>query len=142
MGGLLLANFIRLIHILIVLFMIMVPFLQNLQLSILHFTFGISILVHWYCNNNVCSLTLLEAKLRGIEVGKGFIYQIIAPVYDFLKLDAISEHNLTTSIYVVVITLMLISLYRIINGFKSGEIYKYYRQILELIGRRDATPNS
>jgi hypothetical protein len=127
MRGLLLANFIRLIHIIIVLFMIIVPLLQILELSILHFTFGISILVHWYCSNNICSLTLLEAKLRGIEIGKGFIYQIIAPVYDFLKWEMISENNLRSGIYVILITLMLISLYTIINGVKSGELYKYYR---------------
>lgn len=129
----LLAGFIRIIHILVILFVISTPLLINsIEILILHVTFCTSLLVHWYYNNNICSLTLIEAKLRGIEIDGGFIYKIIAPIYDFLHIPLISENNFTGIIYFVVIGLMGLSLYKLINNRK--DVYQFAKKIVEKFG--------
>jgi len=41
------------------------------------------IMLHWLMNNNVCALTTLEAKLRGVEdTGETFIGKFVNPVYE------------------------------------------------------------
>jgi len=39
--------------------------------------------LHWRLNSNICCLTLLECKLRGIEEQqhKSFFYNLLAPIY-------------------------------------------------------------
>lgn len=105
--ALILANFIRLFHIGVVLFMLLIPFIGSIPLLILHITFGISILVHWIGNNNMCSLTLIESKLRGIEIKDGFIHQFIAPVYNIPKF--LSQKLL----YIILIILIVISIIKV-----------------------------
>jgi hypothetical protein len=128
-----LAGFIRIIHILVILFVISTPILiTTVDLLILHVTFCVSILIHWYYNNNICSLTLIEAKLRGIEIEGGFIYKIIAPIYDFLHIPLISENNFQNIVYVFVIGLMTMSIYKLIANRKA--VYHYSKKTLEAFG--------
>jgi predicted neutral ceramidase superfamily lipid hydrolase len=105
--AILLANFIRMFHIGVILFMVLVPFIGSVPFIILHITFGISILVHWLGNNNMCSLTLLESKLRGIKMSDGFIHQFIAPVYSIPKF--LSQKLL----YIILIVLIIISILKV-----------------------------
>lgn len=112
--NLLLANIIRLFHILVVLFILVTPFItKDFMILLLHITSCISLIVHWMSNNSICSLTLLESKLRGIEIHHSFIYEFIAPIYEFLHIPIISENNLSTFIYVLVVSLMFFSIYRL-----------------------------
>ena len=63
-----LANLISIFHVFVILFILIIPFSNIPALLIIHIMFAITLLVHWYANNNACSLTFLEAKLRGLEV--------------------------------------------------------------------------
>lgn len=57
----------------------------HVLLEILYLVSCVSLLSHWYWNDDTCILTMLEARLRGQKVNEGFIYSIISPVYKFPK---------------------------------------------------------
>ena len=84
MNNIVLANLVKLFHTIIILFVLLTPFLLNKyhSLLILHISFSLCLIIHWVNNSNVCSLTLLESRLRGIEPDESFLYQFISPIYD------------------------------------------------------------
>lgn len=104
-----LADLVAAFHLLVVLFVIFAPFSNVPYILVLHITFGISLLVHWYFNDNTCSLTVLESSLRGIPRDTTFTYQFIAPVYD---ISLTSWRKLT---FYATVALMAISAYRLFN---------------------------
>ena len=73
---------IRLIHILFILFIILGVFFKDPFLILLHSCVLITLILHWYFNNDICSLTLMESKIRGIPYTKGFIHSLIGPFYN------------------------------------------------------------
>ena len=82
------------------------------------------IILHWLLNNNTCCLTVAEKYVRekntGFSVKEGdcFTYQLVAPIYDFNK-----EHqSFSTFIYLLTISLWIISVYNISNKICKGEI--------------------
>jgi hypothetical protein len=111
----LLANIIWIFHVLIVLFIIFAPFFDFPLILILHITFSFCILVHWYCNNNVCSLTLIEGYFRGKSREETLSHQFIAPIYNIPK----TEWNKIC--WVIVIILMCVSVYNLIYSKKLSK---------------------
>lgn len=110
----LLANAIRTFHIFVILFILSAPFITvDFYILLLHIVSIFSLIIHWSTNNTICSLTLLESKLRGIPMEHSFVYSFIAPVYQFLHLEMISENNLSIFIYLIVILLACFSLSKI-----------------------------
>lgn len=87
----LLANAIRVLHLLLIVFVVCTPFLFLLPdsyvpeklwpLLILHFTVCLSLLVHWKFNNDTCFLTVVESTLRGVPMQSSFMHSIVSPVY-------------------------------------------------------------
>ncbi len=120
--NILLANLIRLFHIIIILFVFIIPFSNIPSLLILHITFSLSLLLHWYTNSNECSLTLLESKLRGIDRNAGFTHKFIAPIYD------ISLTKWSSICYIIIIILISISIYKLYNSKKLHNAIKSYKQ--------------
>jgi len=108
--NIILANMINLFHIIVILFVLFIPFSNIPMLLLLHIVFSMSLLVHWYNNNNQCSLTLLESKLRGLDVTESFTYKFIAPLYDVSKTDW------SKICYSFTIVLMIVSIYRLYNS--------------------------
>ena len=109
---------IKVLHTLIVLFVVLAPF-QNIPVILfIHAMFSILLLFHWYAESDVCFLTYLEAKLTDKKVDQGFIYKIIAPFYNISKLKII--HILWTG----VIFLLFISLHKLLIYY-----YKYCTKI-------------
>lgn len=104
-----LANIIWLIHLVIVLFMLFAPFSKIPALLILHITSSISLLLHWYWNSDICSLSLLESNLRGLPYKETFMNSIIGPVY-------------TIPYYEMTIFLMLVSLLNLLNDPKIQQM--------------------
>jgi small neutral amino acid transporter SnatA (MarC family) len=121
----LLADSIFIFHALVILFFIIGPFTHIPALLILHVTFGLSLLVHWRLNSNMCSLSILESQLRGLDRTHTFTHQLVAPLYE------ISENEWNLLIYVITISLMGISLY---NLYYSEKFQKFLQnQNLETI---------
>jgi serine/threonine protein kinase len=97
-------------HIFIVIVVLLLPFSNIPSLLLLHFVFSFSLITHWYFNNNICSLSLMESKLRGIKYTTSFTHQFIAPIYN------ISTTQWSNICYIIVILLMSISLYKLIKS--------------------------
>jgi|UniRef100_A0A6C0DUN5 hypothetical protein len=120
--SIMLANLIWVFHTLVILFILIGPFLNSPALWVLHITFSISLLVHWYGNNNMCSLSMFEAKLRGLDYTDSFSHQFIAPIYD------ISNTQWSTLCYIITITLMTISIYYLYNSEAFGNALSCFRE--------------
>jgi hypothetical protein len=113
-----LAAMIRLLHAMVVVFVVIVPFMNYPQLLVLHITFCISLLVHWWGNNNMCSLSVLESKLRGLDYTQSFTHSIIAPIYD------ISQTEWSAVCYVATFALMIISIHQLRQSKNWNDFYR------------------
>ena len=116
--NIILANLIYIFHIIIILFVILTPFYKIPAYLILHIIFCISLIIHWTKNNNACSLTLIESKLRGIPESDGILYKFISPIYD------ISKTEWSKFCYNATIILALISFYYLITSPKLNDFKK------------------
>lgn len=121
--NLFLANMVRVFHTIVVIFILLAPFSNNPSFLILHITFSISLLAHWYANNNECSLTYIESKLRGLDRTKSFTHQFIAPLYDMSKTEW------SRICYIVTIVLMCISIYYLYNSEKVARTFQCWKDI-------------
>ena len=121
-----LANLVWMFHILVILVVLVLPFTNIPALLLLHFVFGTSLLVHWYFNSDICSLTLIESKLRGIKISDSFSHKLISPLY------TISKTDWSNVCYIIVIVLSSISLYKFLKSDalkKSKECFKKNRKL-------------
>lgn len=120
-SNILLANIVSIFHTLVVLFVLITPFFDIPYFLILHFTFCVSLLVHWWGNSNVCSLSVIESKLRGLNYTESFTHKFVSPIYD------ISKTTWARICYIITIVLMGISAYKIYNSSKWQEAIQCYR---------------
>lgn len=125
--NIILANMISIFHIIIILFVLIAPFTNIVAILILHATFCLSLLVHWYSNNNICSLSVMEAKLRGLDYTDSFSHKFIGPIYD------ISKTTWSNICYIITITLMIVSIYYIYKSNKFSIVYQQCREIADII---------
>lgn len=127
-----LADFIFVLHVLIFMFVVTVPFIGSDMLLLLNLVFMIGIIVHWICNNNICVLTVIEKAIRGTpDDTQTFFGKLFGGVYSFGKDSKISWWILSF--------LILLSLYKVIKGnvvpklidefkYSYKEIYRSIRQ--------------
>ena len=120
--SLLLANLIFIFHCLVVLFVLFAPFTNITALFILHITFCFSLIVHWYSNSNVCSLSIMESYLRGDTRENTFTHQFIAPIYE------ISESEWNYIIWIATIILLCISIYKLYHSETLKIALECYRE--------------
>lgn len=119
-----LADIIYVFHIIIILFVILAPISNIPAILILHVVFCISLIVHWVGNNNACSLTYFESYLRGLDnTSESFSYKFIAPIYD------ISKTEWSKICYIVTITALLISIYKLYYSDKVTEAFQCYNNL-------------
>lgn len=103
---------IRIIHYIMIVFAIFVPFLNpddnftSEWLLSLHSILIPGIIIHWFTNNNMCSLTLLEAQITNKPLDKTFIASILFPFFEIND----------TLIHIMAITLWFITLYKLYNS--------------------------
>lgn len=103
------ANFVFGLHILVILFTILAPISKIPIIWILHANLVLCMMVHWYFNSDMCSLTLVESALRGVEPTNTFMHQLVSPVYN------ISEYSMSKIIWVITTILLGISIYKIFS---------------------------
>jgi hypothetical protein len=119
--SLLLADAIFVFHCIIILFVLLAPFSNSTAVLILHITFAVCLLVHWHANSNVCSLSILEAHLRGLDSREEtFTHQFVAPMYD------ISATNFSNMVWYITIIVLCISIYKLYNTEKFKIAWKCY----------------
>lgn len=119
----LLADIIWLFHLFIVVFILLAPFTNIPALLILHVSFSLSLLVHWYGNNNVCSLSFMESSLRGLDHTESFTHKFIAPLYD------ISKTEWSKYCYVITIILMSVSIYYLYQSPRVAKAFECYNNM-------------
>lgn len=117
---------INIIHLMVIIFVLATPFTNSNYLMLLHIIVIPFIIIHWVFNNNTCCLTIVEKMIREKTIGTNvkaedcFTYKLVAPIYDFSK-----EHEtFSTFIYILTISVWLISVFNISNKVYSGEISK------------------
>lgn len=118
-----LADAIFIFHCLIVLFVLFAPFTQIPAILIIHITFSICLLLHWYTNSNACSLTIMEANLRGLHRTDTFTHQFIGPLYD------INSSDLSDIIHFITYIMLFISIYYLYNTDKFKLALKCYNEL-------------
>lgn len=124
----LILKLITLTHLLLVLFIIAIPFTDSNYFLLLHAIFIPFMMIHWICNDNTCVLTIVERKIRKMikkekEDDKDcFTCRLIEPIYDFKK----NYESFSKTIYLVTIGLWLISAGRLYYMYQIGDIKSYY----------------
>ena len=108
--NIILANIIFVFHIIIILFKLIAPFTNKIALLILHIVFSLCLLLHWHLNSNVCSLSILESHLRGLDYTNTFSHQFISPIYN---ISSTIWNDFTT---IITLILMYISIIQLINN--------------------------
>lgn len=121
--NILLADIIFFSHCLVILFILFAPFTNIPAILILHIMFALSLFVHWYANSNVCSLTVLEANLRGLKRTDTFTHQFIGPVYD------ISTTEWSNLVWYVTLFITCLSIYKLYNTEKFKTAWKCYNNL-------------
>ena len=122
-----LLKIILIVHITIVIFVVLTPFINSNYLLLLHSMIIPFIVLHWLMNNNMCALTLMEKKIREKISGSSnakkecFTCKIIEPIYDFKN----NHKERSTFIYASTAILWLISVSRLYYKYKIGEITKF-----------------
>lgn len=111
-----LANVISVFHALLIVFMLCAPFSNVPYFLILHITFSISLMIHWWGNSNMCSLSIIESKLRGLDYTQSFTHKFIAPVYE------ISNTTWSQVCWVVTVVFMCLSIYNLAYNKKWQKV--------------------
>lgn len=76
-----LANVIRVLHILFIIWVVVVPFTNNEPMLVLHLFVVVFIWLHWAVNQDTCALTLMERHLRGVSSDESFFHNLVSPIY-------------------------------------------------------------
>lgn len=118
-----LANLVFVFHTIVVLFVLTAPFSNIPALLILHITFSISLILHWWFNSNECSLTYIEAKLRGLDKTQSFTHQFVAPMYE------ISTTEWSKICYIITIVLLCVSMYYLYNSERVSRAFGLYKSL-------------
>ena len=79
------AIIIKMVHVLVLLFIVLTPFTNNEILISYNFIFILGMWMHWMMNSNVCVLSEIEYRLTGIKYNEGFINNVLTPIFELPK---------------------------------------------------------
>ncbi len=116
---------LTLIHSLIIVFVLITPFFGSNYFLVLHSFVVPFIVMHWLVNQSICSLTLTEKIMRKKLFGDSDIdncisCKLIQPIYDYRA----NNINQSKMIYLIVISLWLITIARLYLKVRNGELTK------------------
>lgn len=119
-------DLITIIHLIIIIFIIAVPFFGNNSLLFMHAIIIPFLMMHWIFNNNTCALTIIEKLIRRKIYGKDnegkcITSRLIEPIYDFKNNN--KEHSKV--IYTIVIIVWIISISRLLYNYKYSGINSF-----------------
>jgi hypothetical protein len=105
------ADLIWILHMVLICFVVLVPFIGHPGLVLINLIFMIGIAFHWILNNNVCCLTEFESFLRGIDDrSETFFGKLIGPVYGL---------NNSWSQWIGLLFLITVSVLKLKDAFKK-----------------------
>lgn len=107
------ANLIWLIHMALICFIVLVPFVGSVPVVALDIVLMLGVAGHWLLNSNVCCLTELECLLRGIsDRSESFFERLVGPVYGI---------NNNSSQWIILLFLLSVCIWRLL---KASNEYK------------------
>ena len=132
---------INLLHLLFVLFIVFIPFININYFLLVHAVITPFLIAHWYTENDMCILTLIEKEIRKSIIKNSkdnelnenddnddkqiekdcFTCKLIGPVYNFVG----DYKEFSKLIYGVTFFLWLISSTRLLMKYKSGRISSF-----------------
>lgn len=116
------VNLICFLHVILVILVVIVPFLDIPYLLMLYTVFVPFMILHWVTNDNTCVLTTIEKYARNVttkdEEDECFTCRLINPVFDFRK----NNIDQTAFIYTATITLWIIAVIKLSWKYKTGEL--------------------
>lgn len=123
---------INLIHFLVILFIIIIPFTNNTLLILIHSIIVPFIMLHWLLNNDNCAITeaekLIRFKLNGnnpVNYNDCFSYKLISPVYNFIS----HNPNHSDLSWVIITMIWIFSLYKLY--YSKDHLKKIYYKLQE-----------
>ena len=129
------AYIIKYLHILLVLFIILTPFIGSPYLLSMHLLIVPFIMIHWITNQSVCALTEMEKILSGkTDDDETFFGQLVGPVYKFKTKD---DENLF--MWALLIALWFITFFRLKNtdfSYLRVELHHVFTRLRTLTRRR------
>ncbi len=116
---------INIIHLVVILFVVLIPFTNSTFLILIHSIIIPFIMLHWLLNNDNCAVTMMEKYARGggsaeIKDEDCISYKIVGPIYNLTKDYA----DYSTITWTVTISLWLISVSKLYIKYQNGEIKK------------------
>jgi hypothetical protein len=105
-----LSFLIQAFHILVILFVLFAPLVNHVPILILHITFVIGLLFHWYGNSDVCCLSVLEGFITGTHYTDTFIHRVISPIY------SIDDMTLNSLIHCTTWILLFFSVFKLYHN--------------------------
>ncbi len=125
---------INIIHYIVILSVIFIPFTNNSSLLLLHSIILPFILFHWYSNNDTCALTIIEKFVRqkinkkiNVKEEDCITYKLISPIYNF------TNYNKSKLIWIITILLWLISSIKVYNKYSNNEYDKIINEFKNII---------
>ena len=99
------ACIVKVIHIIIMLLVLIIPFTNFRKLLDMYILFIPFLFYHWIMNDDTCFLTYVERYLRGVEKEESWINEIVSPVY---KIDNDTAGTMTKTITLLLYYYVLI----------------------------------
>jgi hypothetical protein len=87
-------NIIFALHALLLLFLIIIPFVNDERLLQMYSILIPFIFYHWSVNDDTCAMTQLETYMTGKNKDDTFFHRLVSPVY---KMDNTAANNLLKS---------------------------------------------
>ena len=124
-----LLGLINLIHLLVILFVIIVPFTNYTFLLLIHSVIVPFIMLHWLLNNDTCAITEAERFIR-VQMNGGnpvkdsecFTHKLVGPIYNFIS----ENPNYSKYTWGITISLWFISLFKLHLSNKKGNLLKLF----------------
>jgi len=118
----LISSIICLIHILIILCIFIIPFLNSNYLLFLYCLIIPMIQMHWLLNDDTCALTELEKFIRkDKDKSKCFTQKLFGPIYNFNNNKKYSAFS-----YILLNILLSICISKLVNKYENGEINEFW----------------
>ena len=126
------ARFVWCFHMAFVSYIFLTPLVAPWIFLPGHICMCILVMGHWITNDNTCALSIIEAKLRGIDQQSSFFYSVVEPIYSKGRIGRSQEsleEVLVIICWIVLIFLVAISIYRLSKipelGKKCQIVYRY-----------------
>ena len=130
-----LSMLIKIIHLLVIILIVGIPFLNTHKYYIVKLGYIIiipNIWIHWYLGSGLCILTVIDNYISGRDLhdGDGFVNRILEPIFLFTKNKPFIINIL---LWIITGLLWIKVIYDIFNAKETKELYFFIKKYLKNI---------